>query len=74
MNGIQFVLALLMLVVSVAAAGVVGWATNRAGDMTRRRKVLTAAAVLVTGIVSGIALVELYILIGHQDFPQSAAE
>lgn len=74
MSGIQFVLALLMLAVSVAAAGVVGWATNRAGDMTTRRKILTAAAILVTGIISGISLVELYIQFGQQGFPQSAAE
>ena len=74
MSGIQFVLALLMLAVSVAAAGVVGWATNRAESMTTRRKVLTAAAVIFTGLISGVALVELYILFGHQGFPQSSAE
>lgn len=74
MSGIQFVLALLMLVVSVGAAGVVGWATNRAGSMTKRRVILTATALIVTGLISGVALVELYVLFGEQGFPQSVAE
>ena len=74
MSGIQFILALLMLAVSVAAAGVVGWATNRAGQMTKRRIILTFAALTVTGLISGVALVELYLLFGQQGFPKSAAE